>query len=278
VIDFIRDTRGIQRGMLVTGMLVIVVFVVLAALAHWIAPYGFNDASAGGIEFKVLQAPSAAHWFGTSVGGEDVFSRVVYGARTALVVVVLAVLFSVLVGVPLGLLSGYIGRSLDRALVLVTDAMYAFPSLLLAIVVAVVVSGGQSGVVGGILSAALAITVVFIPQYFRVVRNATLSVKVEPYVDAARVVGTPVPWILVKHIFANVRQTLPIIATLNASEAILTLAGLGFLGFGIQPSAAAEWGYDLNKALSDATNGIWWTGVFPGLAIVLMVLGITLVG
>jgi ABC-type glutathione transport system ATPase component/ABC-type dipeptide/oligopeptide/nickel transport system permease subunit len=278
VIDFIRDTRGIQRGMLVTGMLVIVVFVVLAALAHWIAPYGFNDASAGGIEFKVQQAPSAAHWFGTSVGGEDVFSRVVYGARTALVVVVLAVLFSVLVGVPLGLLSGYIGRSLDRALVLVTDAMYAFPSLLLAIVVAVVVSGGQSGVVGGILSAALAITVVFIPQYFRVVRNATLSVKVEPYVDAARVVGTPVPWILVKHIFANVRQTLPIIATLNASEAILTLAGLGFLGFGIQPSAAAEWGYDLNKALSDATNGIWWTGVFPGLAIVLMVLGITLVG
>ncbi len=278
MISYMRNARGIQRAMLLTGVVVIIVFILIAVFAHLIAPYGFNQASANGVDFKVQQAPSAAHWFGTTVGGEDVFSRVVYGARTALEVVVLAVLFSLLIGVPLGLISGYVGKGLDRALVLVTDAMYAFPSLLLAIIVAIVVSGGQSGVVGGILSAAVSITVVFIPQYFRVVRNATLSVKVEPYVDAARVVGTPVPWILVKHIFANVRQTLPIIATLNASEAILTLAGLGFLGFGIQPSAAAEWGYDLNKALPDATNGIWWTGVFPGSAIVLMVLGITLLG
>ncbi|WP_081793269.1 dipeptide ABC transporter ATP-binding protein [Intrasporangium chromatireducens] len=274
----IRNTRGVQRGMLLTGLVVIALFVVLAVFAPLIAPYGFNDASANGHDFPIQGAPSAAHWFGTSVGGEDVFSRVVYGARTALEVVVLAVILSLCIGVPLGLLSGYVGRWLDRVLVLITDAMYAFPSLLLAIIVAIVVSGGQSGVTAGVMAAALSITVVFIPQYFRVVRNATLSVKVEPYVDAARVVGTPVPRILVRHIFANVRQTLPIIATLNGSEAILTLAGLGFLGFGIQPSAAAEWGYDLNKAMSDATNGIWWTGVFPGAAIVLLVLGITLVG
>ncbi len=274
----IRNTRGVQRGMLLAGLVIIALFVVLAVFAPLIAPYGFNDASAGGHDFPIQGAPSGAHWFGTSVGGEDVFSRVVYGARTALEVVVLAVVFSLFIGVPLGLISGYVGRWLDRALVLITDAMYAFPSLLLAIIVAIVISGGQSGVTAGILAAALSITVVFIPQYFRVVRNATLSVKVEPYVDAARVVGTPVPRILIRHIFANVRQTLPIIATLNGSEAILTLAGLGFLGFGIQPSAAAEWGYDLNKAMSDATNGIWWTGIFPGAAIVLLVLGITLVG
>ena len=131
---------------------------------------------------------------------------------------------------------------------------------------------------GGILAAAVSITVVFVPQYYRVIRNATLSVKAEPYVDAARVVGVRTPRILRRHIFSNVSQSLPVIATLNASEAILTLAGLGFLGFGIEPSAAAEWGYDLNKALPDASSGIWWTGVFPGSAIVLIVLGATLVG
>lgn len=158
------------------------------------------------------------------------------------------------------------------------DALYAFPSLLLAIVVSIVVSGGSSGAVGGIIAAALSITVVFVPQYYRVIRNATLSVKAEPYVDAAKVVGVRTPRILKKHIFSNVSQSLPVIGTLNASEAILTLAGLGFLGFGIEPTAAAEWGYDLNKALPDASSGIWWTGTFPGVAIVLIVLGATLVG
>ena len=116
------------------------------------------------------------------------------------------------------------------------------------------------------------------PQYFRVIRNATIAVKVEPYVDAARVIGARTPRILFRHIFSNVTSSLPVIVTLNASEAILTLAGLGFLGFGIEPSAAAEWGYDLNKALPDVSSGIWWTGVFPGTAIVLIVLGLTLIG
>ena len=274
----VRSTHGLQRFMLVTGFVFVALFVVLAIFAPWIAPYDFNANRSGGEAFGTQVAPSATNWFGTTVGGEDVLSRVVYGARTATGVIVLAVLLSIVVGVPLGLVSGYLGGWLDRVLVLVTDALYAFPSLLLAIVVSIVVAGGQSSVFGGILAAAISITVVFIPQYFRVVRNATISVKVEPYVDAARVVGARTPRILFKHIFSNVSQTIPVIGTLNASEAILTLAGLGFLGFGIEPSSGAEWGYDLNKALSDASNGIWWTGVFPGLAIVLMVLGVTLVG
>ena len=193
-------------------------------------------------------------------------------------VILLAVVLSGIVGVPLGLVSGYLGGWIDRVLVLVMDALYSFPSLLLAIVVSIVLSGGNSGAFGGIMAAAISITVVFIPQYFRLIRNATIAVKVEPYVDAARVVGARTPRILTKHIFSNVTSSLPVIATLNASEAILTLAGLGFLGFGIEPSAAAEWGYDLNKALPDASSGIWWTGVFPGTAIVLIVLGSTLIG
>ena len=273
-----KQSHGLQRFMLLLGFGLVALFIVVAIFAPWLAPYDFNADRADGVIFGTQQPPSADHWFGTTVGGTDVLSRVIYGARTAVEVIVLAVVLSGLIGVPLGLISGYLGGWLDRTLVLIMDALYAFPSLLLAIVVSIVVSGGNSGAVGGILAAALSITVVFVPQYFRVIRNATLSVKAEPYVDAAKVVGVRTPRILRKHIFSNVSSSLPVIGTLNASEAILTLAGLGFLGFGIEPSAAAEWGYDLNKALPDASSGIWWTGVFPGVAIVLIVLGATLVG
>ncbi|MET0450181.1 MAG: dipeptide ABC transporter ATP-binding protein [Aeromicrobium sp.] len=274
----VRQSHGLQRFMLLLGFGIVGAFIIIAIFAPWIAPYGFNDDRSGGVLFGTQVAPSSSHWFGTTVGGTDVLSRVVYGTRTALEVIILAVVLSSLVGVPLGLVSGYLGGALDRVLVLVMDALYAFPSLLLAIVVSIVLTGGSSGAFGGIMAAAISITVVFVPQYFRVIRNATLSVKAEPYVDAAKVVGVRTPRILTKHIFSNVSQTLPVIGTLNASEAILTLAGLGFLGFGIEPSAAAEWGFDLNKALPDASNGIWWTSVFPGSAIVLIVLGVTLVG
>lgn len=277
-VALLRSTHGLQRGMLITGLVIIGVFVLVAIFAPLLAPYGFNTDRVDGVAFGTQQPPSAEHWFGTTVGGQDVLSRVLFGARTALTVIVLAVAISLVVGVPLGLVSGYVGGKIDRALVLVTDALYAFPSLLLAIIVAIMISGGRSTPVSGMLAAAISITVVFVPQYFRVVRNATVSVKHEPFVDAARITGAKPRRIMFKHVLPNVSQTIPVLATLNASEAILTLAGLGFLGFGIEPSAAAEWGYDLNKALSDATNDIWWTGTFPGLAIVLVVTGVTLVG
>jgi len=193
-------------------------------------------------------------------------------------VIVVAVLLSIFVGVLLGLLSGYLGGWLDRVLVVIADAVYAFPSLLLAIVAAIVISGGRSSMWGGILAAAISITVVFIPQYFRVTRAETVRIKAEAFVESAKVIGTPTTRIMFRHVFRNATRTLPLIFTLNSSEALLTLAGLGFLGFGIDPTAAAEWGYDLNKAISDVTSGIWWTGLFPGLAIVLVVMGITLIG
>ena len=277
-LGLLRSTHGLQRATLVLGLVLVAGFILVALFAPLLARYGFAQTSADGVEFVRQQAPSAQHWFGTSVRGEDVYSRVIYGARTALMVIVLSLVISLLVGVVLGLVSGYLGGWLDRILVLVMDALYAMPSLLLAIVVSIVIAAGQSGTLGGILSASVAIMAVFVPQYFRVVRNATLSVKVEPFVDAARVTGASTPRILFRHILANVTSSLPVIITLNGAEAILTLAGLGFLGFGIEPTKAAEWGYDLNKALSDISNGIWWTAVFPGTAIVLAVLGMTLVG
>ncbi|MCL2471744.1 MAG: ABC transporter permease, partial [Propionibacteriaceae bacterium] len=268
----IRSTHGLQRGMLLVGIFIVAAFVLVAIFAPWLAPYGFHDTSDSQLPM------SWAHPLGTTVGSFDVLSRIIYGARTAVEVILLAVAFSLIIGVPLGLVSGYIAGWLDRVLVLITDALYAFPSLLLAIVVSIMVSQGRSGALTGILSAAIAITVIFVPQYFRVTRNATMAAKVEPYVDAARVAGARPGRIMFGHVLPNVSQSIPILMTLNASEAILTLAGLGFLGFGIEPNSAAEWGYDLNKARSDITNGIWWTAVFPGLAIVLIVLGVTLIG
>ena len=274
----LRATVGFQRGMLLVGALLVLFFVVLAVFAPWIAPYGFNQNSANGVDFPTLAPPSAQHWFGTTVSGTDVFSRVIWGARTALEVIVLAVALSIVVGVPLGLISGYRGGWIDRVLVLITDALFVFPTLLLAIVISIAIANGQSSAAGGIVSTAVAITVVYVPQYFRVVRNATVAAREEPYVEAARALGAPPRVVMVRYVFTNVVQTVPIIATLNAGDAILTLAGLGFLGFGIEPSSAAEWGYDVNKALPDTAAGIWWTGLFPGIAIVLMVLGVTLVG
>lgn len=276
----LKQTGGVQRGMLIAGASLTGFFVILAVFAPLIAPYGFNDVTnKAGVRFPRLHAPDASHWFGTTNGqGADVLSQVVYGSRTALMVVVLAVVMSLVIGVPLGLYSGYQGGWVDRVLVLVTDALFAFPSLLLAIVVSIALVGGTSGEGGGILAAAISITVIYIPQYFRVVRNATISAKQEPYIEAARAVGAS-PWtIMRRYLFGNVVQSVPIIATVNAADAILTLAGLGFLGFGIEPSSAAEWGYQLNKAQPDFASDIWWTAVFPGLAIVLLVLGLSLIG
>jgi peptide/nickel transport system permease protein len=200
---------------------------------------------------------------------------VVWGARTALEVVILAVFLSLAIGLPLGLLSGYFGGRLDRVLVLIMDALFAFPYLLLAIVIAFLLSDkfGQ-----GVLTAAVAISVVYVPQYFRVVRNHVISVREESYVEAARALGAKPRTVIRRYVLQNVIQSVPVIATLNAADAILTLAALGFLGYGIQPTDAAEWGYDLQRAIADVGAEIWWTGLFPGLAIVALVTGLTLLG
>jgi len=271
-----RQTTGLARWILLSGMLLVGLFVVLALFAPWIAPYGFAQVAADGERFPKSVPPGGDHLLGTtSFGFYDVWSRVVWGSRTALEVVIIAVVLSVVIGAPLGLVSGYLGGALDRVLVLLMDALYAFPSLLLAIVFSFLLTDLFGG---GVAAAGVALTVIYVPQYFRVVRNTTVSAREATYVEAARAIGAPKRTIMTKYLFGNVVQSVPVIGTLNAADAIGTLAALGFLGLGIQPNEAAEWGYDLQRALSDAGAGIWWTGVFPGLAIVLLVTGLTLVG
>lgn len=278
IVQQVRQSVGVQRGMLITGLVITGVFLLTALLAPLVAPYGFAESRDASGVFGRQDPPSAEHVWGTTVGGYDVFSRVVWGTQTAIAVVITAIVLSIFIGVVLGLVSGYLGGWLDRMLVVIADAIYPLPTLLLAIVVSIVISGGRSSLISGILAAAVAITVIYIPQYYRVVRAEAIRLKAEAFVESARVVGSTPFRIMFTHVLRNATRTIPLILTLNASEAIFTLAGLGFLGFGIAPTSAAEWGYDLNRALSDTASGIWWTGVFPGAAIVLLVLGVTLVG
>ncbi|MGL6237005.1 MAG: ABC transporter permease [Segniliparus sp.] len=290
-----RNVHGVQRAILLAGLGLLAFLLIIAVVAPWIAPYKFDQTTNKyGVGFARQAAPSAAHVFGTSVRGEDVYSRVLYGTQTAFEVIVVSLVVAGVIGVVLGLVSGYFGGWLDRILTLLMDSLYAFPSLLLAILVSVGLSSGgfsewtrelsrwlQSNSLPdftGIVAGALAVSAVFVPQYYRVIRASALVVKNEPYVDAARVSGASTGRILFRHVLPNITQNLPVIAALNSSEAILTLAGLGFLGFGVEPSQAAEWGYDVNKGIPDITGGVWWTSVFPGAAIVLAVLATAFVG
>src|SRR3954449_11084525 len=270
-----RQSHGVQRFMLVTGTAVSIALILMAIFAPVFAPYNFDTYQDAAGRFPQQGHPSPRNHWGTTVQGFDVLSRTIFGARTAVEVVVLAVIFSIVIGVPLGLVSGFVGGWLDRILVLIMDALFAFPYLLLAIVAAFLL---KDTIDSGIVVTAIAITVVYVPQYFRVVRASTLSAREATYIEAARAMGARPRTIIGKYLFGNVVQSVPVIATLNAADAILTLAGLGFLGLGIEPNEAAEWGYDLQRAVADAGAGIWWTALFPGLGIVLAVTALPLAG
>jgi peptide/nickel transport system permease protein len=271
----IGEARGFAKTMLYIGIGITLFFVVLAIFAPLISPYDFDQYQSDGHRFPQLAAPSSSHLMGTTVQSTDVLSRVIWGAQTELKVVFISLVFSITLGVPLGLLSGYFGGKMDRVLVLFMDALYAFPFLLLAIVIAFLLS---NSIGKGVLTAAIAISAAYVPLYFRVVRNQVIALREENYVEAARALGAKPFTIIRKYVFHNVVQNVPPIATLNAADAILLLTALGFLGYGIQPTDAAEWGYDISRAVSDAASGIWWTALFPGIAIVLLVMGLTLVG
>ncbi|WP_232676895.1 ABC transporter permease [Nocardioides sp. R-C-SC26] len=275
VFQTIWNTQGLARYLFLTGVLITGVFVVFALLAPWIAPYDFAQRSVDGVRFPKLAGASGEHLLGTNDQFYDIFSRVIWGARTALLVVGLSILLSAVVGVPLGIVSGYTGGWFDRITVFLMDALYSFPSLLLAIVFSFLL---RNAIGGGILAAALSLTAIYIPQYFRVVRNTTVAAREATYVEAARAIGAPPVTVMRKYVFGNVVQSVPVIGTLNAADALGTLAALGFLGLGIQPTEASEWGYDLSRALDDVSAGVFAPAFWPGLAIIALITGLTLVG
>ena len=206
---------------------------------------------------------------GTDQRGRDMFSRTLAGGKTVLTVALIAALISATVGISVGLLSGFVGGGLDRSLSLVMDSIYAFPGLILAIAMAAMLGPG-------ILNIALAISVVYIPTYFRVVRGMVLSIKQDVYVDAARSLGARSHTILVQYILPNVVPSIVVVFSLNVADAILTEAGLAFIGLGLQE--IPDWGWDLSNGQRYLIAGQWWMIIFPGLMITLVTLGFSLLG
>jgi len=210
------------------------------------------------------------HLMGTDAIGRDVFSRVLYGSRTSLIIMIIAVTTAFFVGFPIGLYSGYRGGNFDKVLVLVMDSLYAFPGLLFAGLIAVLLGKG-------VVNIALAITVIYIPLYFRVTRSQVLSVREELFVEAARALGATRTHIIFRYIATNVIIAVPVIFSLSAADAILTAAGLSYLGLGLSGDIP-DWGLDLSAGAPRIDNGIWWSSFFPGLAIVFLTIGLSFLG
>jgi peptide/nickel transport system permease protein len=264
------NISGLTRQLTLIGVFITSTFFLIALFAPWLQAWGIFQDPTDLLSNYPLQAPSREHWFGTNVRGYDVFSRTLFASQAALKVVFLATGLSLLLGVPLGLVSGFKGGRLDRSLVFLMDTIYTLPGLLLSITLAFILGRGE-------FNAAIAVSISYIPQYFRVVRNHTASVKNELFIEAAQALGATGSRILSKYLFFNVIQSVPVLFTLNAADAILVLGGLGFLGLGLAEEVP-EWGHDLKEALPDLSVGIWWTTLFPGLAMTLLVMGLSLLG
>jgi peptide/nickel transport system permease protein len=250
--------------MLKIGAALVLSVVLLSALAPLIAPYDPTKRTG-----DPLSPPSAAHLFGTDNLGRDVFSRVLYGGQVIIGISILATLMSAAVGFTLGMLSGYVGGKLDRALSMVMDSMYAFPSLILAIAIASVLGPSP-------LNAAVAIGVVYVPTYFRMARNETMVVKSSLFIEAAVALGMSRRRILFRHILPNLVPSFVVVATINIADAALTESALAFFGYTVTPPTP-DWGLDLSSARSYIVNGSWWL-LAPGGFVVITALGFSMLG
>ena len=257
--------RLLKRKGAVAGLVVIMLFILLALFAPLIVPYDPIATSWS----LVRKPPSALHWFGTDELGRDILARVIYGARASLMAGAISVGIALGVGVPFGLLSGYRSGFIDALISRITDAMLACPFLILAIALSAFL-GPSLG------NAMIAIGISTTPIFIRLTRGLVMNVKVEDYVEAARAMGNPRWRIALFHILPNIMPALLVQATLSIAAAIIAEAALSFLGLGQQPPAPS-WGSMLNAAQRFLTNAPWMA-IWPGLAIFLVVLSFNLVG
>ncbi len=239
--------------------------VVIAIGAAWLVPYGINDVDVP----HALRPPSGAHWFGTDELGRDVLSRVLTGLQASMTVAVVSVACAAVVGTALGVCAGYRGGWLDTVVMRVVDVMFAFPVLLLAMAIVAVLGPGLATTIA-------AISVVYVPIFARVARASTLAVRAEPYVAVSRTMGTGTAYILARHVLPNITGPLIVQTSLSLAFAILSEAALSFLGLGIQPPQPS-----LGRMIFDSQGFVtlaWWMAVFPGAAIVVIVLACNLLG
>ncbi len=252
------------RASLIAGLLVLVAWTMMAALAPGVAPYDpFETVS------DARQAPSSEFWFGTDRLGRDVLSRVIFGARISLVLGFISVSIGAAVGTTLGIVSGYYRARVDTLIMRAMDAMLAFPGMLMALVI--IAALGPS-----ITNVMIAVGVSTIPRYARLIRSTVLSLREQAYIDAARLLGLRDLKIMFRHVLPNTMAPLLVLSTLQFGNAIAVGAGLSFLGLGAQPPTA-EWG--LMAAVGREVLGrAWWISTFPGLAIFTAVMACNLLG
>ena len=265
--QFVRlSKRGMAGWTVLIGSVIVVAVVGMTLLAPWIAPHNPIAINVG----PIMAAPSSEFPLGTNHLGQDMLSRVIWGGSMVLQVALISVAMCVAVGVPIGLLSSYAGGNTDKGTSLVMDSIYAFPGLVLAIAIAAMLGRG-------VLNMSLAIAVVYVPSYYRIVRSQVLTIKELSYVEAARALGAKSRSIILRYVMPNVVPSVVSVATINFADAILTAAGLTFVGLGLSV-AVPDWGWDLTYGRQLLPAGAWWVIAFPGLMIVLLALGFTLIG
>jgi peptide/nickel transport system permease protein len=262
------DRLGIRRLSPVStaAVVVVLVMIVVAVFAPWVAPYDPLAGSYG----EVRQPPSAAHWLGTDDVGRDVLSRLIYGARISLVVGFGSVLIGDCIGLIWGIASGYLGKRFDLLSQRLLEVVLAFPGLILATMLLLVMGAGVQTVI-------LAVAITRIPSSTRVIRSVALATREMVYVDAARVSGASTPRIMFRHIAPACVAPFLVIFSASLGIAITTEAALSFVGVGVPPPAPS-WGTMLSGAAVGKFNPLWWLAVFPGLAITITVLAINLAG
>jgi peptide/nickel transport system permease protein len=258
--------RGLAGWLVIIGIVLVAAIIIMTAISPWIRPHDPSTILVG----QPFAPPSSQFPFGTNDLGQDVFSRALSGGGIMLQVSVLSVVLCMLIGVPLGLFSSYAGGTIDRIFCLIMDSIYAFPGLVLAIAIAAMLGRGVTNM-------AISIAVVYVPSYFRVVRSQVLSIKEMPYVEAANSIGAKTRTILSRYILPNVVPSIVVVATVNFADAILTAAGLTFIGLGV-PVQIPDWGWDLTNGRRLILSGAWWVITFPGIMIILLALGFTLMG
>ena len=257
--------RLLRRGGALFGLGVVTFFLLLALLAPWLAPHDPLGTSWS----AVRAAPSASHWFGADELGRDVLSRIIWGTRASILAGVVSVSISLALGVPIGMLAGYVGRWVDALISRITDAMLACPFLILAIALAAFL--GPS-----LTNAMIAIGISATPIFIRLTRAQVLAAKSEDYVEAARALGNPHLRIALRHILPNIVAPLIVQATLAIAAAVIAEASLSFLGLGQQPPAPS-WGSMLNTARNYVDQAPWMA-IWPGVSIFLLVLSFNLLG
>ena len=257
--------RLLRRGGALFGLAVVMFFLLMAILAPWLAPHDPLATSWS----AVRAAPSAAHWFGADELGRDVLSRIIWGARASILAGVVSVSISLALGVPIGMLAGYVGRWVDALISRITDAMLACPFLILAIALAAFLGPSLS-------NAMIAIGISATPIFIRLTRGQVINVKVEDYIEAARALGNPPFRIAWRHVLPNILAPVLVQATLATAAAIIAEASLSFLGLGQQPPAPS-WGSMLNVAKNYVDNAPWMA-IWPGLAIFVLVLAFNVLG